>query len=94
MTLQPERGMIASTEGEEAVPEIERWARAETGSVDPRIETRVHYDADSRTYVIRLGRGMRVLVFRLSTDQVRDPRREEESLKILRRKIADLSSRL
>ena len=83
--------VITDKQGDEATEEIERWASRVTGSADPKAQTSVYYDADSSTYVIRVARGMRILLFRLSEAQVRTPEREAECEKTLRRKIKDLS---
>lgn len=84
--------MITDKQGEEAVSEIERWANRITSSTDPKMQASVYYDADSSTYVLRLAKENRVLLFRLSEAQVRTPEREEECEKILKRKIKDFSS--
>jgi hypothetical protein len=83
---------ITSKQGEAAVPEIEDWANWIAGSTDANVRASVYYDADSSTYVLRLAKGNRVLLFRLSEAQVGAPEREAECEKILRRKIKDLSS--
>lgn len=83
---------ITSKQGEAAVPEIEGWANWIAGSTDASVRASVYYDADSNTYVLRLAKGNRVLLFRLSEAQVGAPQREAECEKILRRKIKDLSS--
>ena len=84
--------MIANKQGEEAVSEIELWANRITVSMDPKMQASAYYDADSSTYVLRLAKGNRVLLFRLSEAQIQTPKREEECEKILKRKIKDLSS--
>lgn len=83
--------MITNKQGEAAVFDIEQWAGGLAASTDPKVQASVYYDADSSTYVLRLARGNRVLLFRLSEAQVRTPEREQECEKILRRKIKDLS---
>jgi hypothetical protein len=82
--------MLAKKEGESAVEEIEKWANSVVRSADPRSAASVYYDGDSSTYVIRLARGSRVLLFRLSEAQVRTSGREKECEETLRRKIRDL----
>ncbi len=82
--------MITDKEAEAATEEIERWAGAFVRSIDQRANASVYYDADSSTYVIRLARESRVLLFRLSAAQVRTPEREEECEEILRTKVSDL----
>ena len=84
--------MITEKQGEEAVSEIEQWANRITRSTDAKVQASVYYDADSNTYILRLAKGSRVLLFRLSEAQVQTREREEECEKILRRKIRDLSS--
>jgi hypothetical protein len=82
--------MLTNKEAEAATEEIERWAGMVIRSVDPAAGVSVYYDPDSGTYVIRLARGSRVLLFRLSAAQVRTPGREEECAEILRKKVSDL----
>ena len=84
--------MVTNKQGEAAVSEIEEWANRITGAADPKMQASVYYDEDSSTYVFRLAKGMRVLLFRLSEAQLRTPERKEECEKTLRRKIKDLSS--
>jgi len=83
--------MVTGKQGEAAVSEIEEWANRIVRSMDEKMQASVYYDGDSSTYVLRLARGSRVLLFRLSEAQVQTPRREEECEKILKRKIKDLS---
>jgi hypothetical protein len=84
--------MVTDRQGEAAVGEIEQWARRIAQSTDNKVEVSVYDDADSSTYVLRLAKGNRVLLFRLSEAQVQTPGREEECEKTLKRKIKDLSS--
>ena len=84
--------MVTDKRGEAAVVEIEQWANRITRSEDERVEASVYYDGDSSTYVLRLAKGIRVLLFRLSEAQVKTPEREEECEKVLKRKIKDLSA--
>ena len=72
--------------------EIEQWANRIVRATDERVQVSVYYDGDSSTYVLRLARGSRVLLFRLSEAQVQTPGREEECKKTLKRKIKDLSN--
>jgi len=83
--------MVTGKQAEAAVSEIEEWANRIVRSMDEKMQASVYYDGDSSTYVLRLARGSRVLLFRLSEAQVQTPRREEECEKILKRKIKDLS---
>ena len=82
--------MITDKQGEAAAEEIERWANTVVRSADKRAEASVYYDGDSSTYVIRLARGSRVLLFRLSEAQVRTQGREKECEGTLKRKVRDL----
>ena len=84
--------MITNKQGEAAVSEIEQWANRIARSTDDKVQASVYYDADSSTYVLRLAKGSRVLLFRLSEAQVQMPEREGECEKTLKRKIKDLSS--
>lgn len=83
--------MVTDKQGEAAAAAVERWASQIARAADERVQVSVLYDADSSTYVLRLARGSRVLLFRLSEAQVRTPGREEECEKVLKRKIQDLS---
>ncbi|MBI2998677.1 MAG: hypothetical protein HYY46_09545 [Deltaproteobacteria bacterium] len=83
--------MITGKTGEAAASEIEQWANRITKSVDAQMAASVYYDEDSSTYVLRLAKGIRVLLFRLSEAQVQTRQREEECEKILRGKIKGLS---
>jgi hypothetical protein len=58
------------------------------------METAVYHDADSSTYVIRLAKGTRVLLFRLSEGQVQSPQREGECEKIMKARIKEISAKL
>lgn len=86
--------MVTDKKAEAAVGEIERWANGIIGRIDPEVEASVYYDGDSSTYVLRLARNSRVLVFRLSAAQTQTPGREEECEKVLKRKISDLRTEL
>jgi len=82
--------MLTSNRGDEGSGEIEAWANGVAQSVDPAVNVQVYFDADSNTYVLRLEKGARVLVFRLSESQVHTPGRESECQRTLQRKIKDL----
>jgi hypothetical protein len=84
--------MVTDKPGEAAVSDIEEWGKRIAALTDDKAQVSVYYDAESSTYVLRLAKGNRVLLFRLSEAQVQTPQREEECEKILRRKIKDLSS--
>ncbi len=79
--------MLTEKKGEEAALEIERWANQIACSVNDKVRASVYHDPDSSTYVLRLAKGNRVLLFRLSEAQVETPGREQECEKILKRKI-------
>ena len=82
--------MLTSSRGEEGSPAIENWANRVAQAVDPAVSVGVYWDADSNTYVLRLEKGARVLVFRLSEAQVHTSGRESECERTLQRKIKDL----
>lgn len=82
--------MITSKRAEEAVLDIENWAARIAASADGEVEVSVYDDPDSNTYVLRLAKAARVLVFRLSEAQVRTSGREAECERTLRRKIKDM----
>jgi hypothetical protein len=82
--------MVTEQQGEAACYDIERWANRITKQSDEDTAVQVFYDADSNTYILRLAKQARVLVFRLSVAQVRGPGREIECERTLRRKLKDL----
>jgi len=82
--------MLTDKQAEAAVDDLEAWANRVVRSTDPGTEASIYYDGDSSTYVIRLARGSRVLLFRLSEAQVRTPGREKECEDTLKRKVRDL----
>lgn len=84
--------MITAKIGEAAVPEIEAWANRVAASVDATVQISAYHDEDSSTYVLRLAKGSRVLLFRLSHAQVQTPEREAECEKTLRGKIKNLKA--
>ncbi|MEE9568378.1 MAG: hypothetical protein V3W37_03240 [Candidatus Binatia bacterium] len=85
--------MITDKKGDAAIPGIEQWANQIARLTDQGVKaSSSYYDADSNTYVLRLEKGRRVLLFRLSEAQVHTPQRETECEKTLKRKIRDLSS--
>lgn len=84
--------MVTSKQGEEAVGEIERWANQIAQATEKEVTASAYHDADSSTYVLRLSKGSRVLLFRLSEAQVRAREREQECEKIVKRKINALVS--
>ena len=82
--------MISPKRGEDANSDIQDWANRVAGQVDRAVTVGVYYDGDSSTYVLRLAKGARVLVFRLSEAQVSTSSREAECERTLQRKIKDL----
>ncbi len=83
--------MLTDKKGDEAALEIANWANAVAAAVDKEVRIDVHDDyPDSNTYVLRLVKGARVLVFRLSASQVQMDGRESECERTLQRKIKDL----
>jgi len=82
--------MLSAKTGEAATRDLEEWANRLARRVDETVGVTVDYDAESATYVLRLIKGARVLVFRLSAAQVRTSERESECERTLQRKIKDL----
>ena len=82
--------MISAKQGEDASSDIQEWANRVAGLVDSAVTVDIYYDGDSSTYVLRLAKGSRVLVFRLSEAQVSTSGREAECERTLQRKIKDL----
>jgi len=82
--------MLSARRGDEAAPEVQSWGNAITKSVDPAVDLTVEFDADSNTFVVRLIKNSRVLIFRLSESQVHTDGRESECERTLKRKIKDL----
>jgi hypothetical protein len=82
--------VITAKKTEAASSDIQEWAKRIATQVDNAVTVEVYYDADSSTYVLRLVKGARVLVFRLSEAQVHNAEREAECERTLQRKIKDL----
>lgn len=82
--------MLAEKRGDAAAPEIADWANRVARQVDEQVAVGVDYDGDSNTFLLRLAKGSRVLLFRLSESQVHVSGREAECERILERKIKDL----
>jgi hypothetical protein len=82
--------VITAKQGEAASSDIEEWANQVAAQVDANVTVNVYYDGDSNTYVLRLVKGSRVLVFRLSESQTSTADRETECERTLQRKIKDL----
>ena len=82
--------MLSAQRGDAASPELQRWAREIATRVDPAIDVTVEFESDSNTYIVRLFKDPRVLIFRLSASQVHGDGREAECERTLHRKIKDL----
>jgi hypothetical protein len=82
--------MLSAQRSEAASPEIQSWATEIAKRADPAIEVGVEFDADSNTFVVRLAKASRVLIFRFSESQVHTDGRESECERTLNRKIKDL----
>jgi hypothetical protein len=83
--------MLTDKRGEAAAREIADWANGIASTMDEEVSVHVRDDhPDSNTYLIRLGKGARVLLFRLSYGQSHTDGREAECERTLRRKIKDL----
>ena len=82
--------MLSSLRGDAAAAQIQRWAGEIARRIDPDIGITVEFDADSNTFILRLIKGSRVLIFRYSQAQVHTDGREAECERTLHRKIKDL----
>jgi hypothetical protein len=82
--------MLSARRGDLASPELQTWAQAVARQDDPAIGVTVEFEADSNTYIVRLVKEPRVLIFRLSASQVHGDGRETECERTLHRKIKDL----
>jgi hypothetical protein len=87
--------MLTNKRGDDGAKEIAAWAREVSLTVDEQVTVHVNDDhPDSNTYLIRLGRDARVLIFRLSYAQAHTDGREAECERTLKRKIQDLENML
>jgi hypothetical protein len=87
--------MLTDKRREDAAQEIAAWANEISLTVDKEVAVDVHDDhPDSNTYLIRLGKGARVLLFRLSYGQAHTDGREAECERTLKHKIQDLENML
>jgi len=85
--------MLTDKRGEAAAREIADWARAISTTLERELTVSVQDDhPDSNTYLVRLAKDARVLLFRLSYAQAHNDGREAECERILRRKIKDLEN--
>ena len=82
--------MLSSQRGNASTSDLQVWAQEVAQRADPAVETAVLFEEDSNTFILRLAKGARVLVFRLSASQVYSDGRESECERTLNRKIKDL----
>ena len=82
--------MLSSQRGDAASRQIQAWAAQIVKQIDAAVDVAVLFEADSNTYIVRLGKAARVLIFRLSASQVHTDGREAECERTLNRKIKDL----
>jgi hypothetical protein len=82
--------MLSAQRRDAAIPELQSWANQIAERTDPGVDVRVEFDWDSNTFLLRLAKGARVLIFRLSQGQVHTDGREAECERTLNRKIKDL----
>jgi hypothetical protein len=82
--------MLSTRRGSEAALEIEAWANEIAKRADPAVGVTTEFDPDSNTFILRLVKGPRVLIFRFSETQVHTDGREAECERTLNRKIKDL----
>jgi hypothetical protein len=82
--------MLSTQRGDAASPQIQVWADQIVKQTDAAVDVEVLFEEDSNTYIVRLGKGARVLIFRLSASQVHTDGREAECERTLNRKIKDL----
>ena len=82
--------MLSAQRGEAAIPELQSWAARVVQPIDAEIAVQVEFETDSNTFIVRLSKGARVLIFRFSQSQVHTDGREAECERTLNRKIKDL----
>lgn len=82
--------MLSAQRRDAAIPELQSWATRIAEQIDPAVAVIVEFDSDSNTFLLRLAKGARVLIFRLSQSQVHTDGREAECERTLNRKIKDL----
>lgn len=82
--------MLSTQRGDAASLQIQVWATQIVKQIDAAVDVEVLFEEDSNTYIVRLGKGARVLIFRLSASQVHTDGREAECERTLNRKIKDL----
>lgn len=86
--------MVTDKKGQQAVEDLETWANWIARSAGDEAQVSVYWDEDSSTYVLRLAKNNRILLFRLSEAQIGTPGREQECERILKRKLKDLATLL
>jgi hypothetical protein len=84
------RIMLSAQRGDGATPELQSWAKQVAQRTDPLVDVTAEFDPDSNTFILRLIKGARVLIFRLSEAQVHSDGREAECERTLSRKVKDL----
>jgi hypothetical protein len=82
--------MLSAQRGDAASADLQAWANEIVKRVDPAVDVTAEFDADSNTFILRLVKEPRVLIFRFSESQVHTDGREAECEKTLNRKIKDL----
>lgn len=82
--------MLSAQRRDAAIPELQSWAKQIVERVDPAVAVTVEFDSDSNTFLLRLAKDARVLIFRLSQGQVHTDGREAECERTVIRKIKDL----
>jgi hypothetical protein len=82
--------MLSTQRGDAASPELQAWATEIVKRTDSAVGVEVLFEEDSNTFIVRLGKGARVLIFRLSESQVHTDGREAECERTVNRKIKDL----
>ena len=82
--------MLSTQRGNAATHDLQIWAQEVAKRADPAVQTEVLFEEDSSTFILRLAKDARVLVFRLSASQVYTDGRESECERTLNRKIKDL----
>jgi uncharacterized tellurite resistance protein B-like protein len=82
--------MLSTQRGNAAASDLNIWAQEVANRTDPAVEAEVIFEEDSNTFILRLAKDARVLVFRLSASQVYTDGRESECERTLIRKIKDL----
>ena len=82
--------MLSTQRDEAAARDLCLWAQNVARGVDPAIDVDVIFEDDSNTFIVRLAKGARVLIFRLSASQIYTDGREAECERTVQRKIKDL----